>query len=1665
MKNKINNLIVLAILLIIIQATSFSREYKKPLFFNNTDEWMITNGPGGGFISDIVIDPNNSSIVYAVGAFNGIYKSTNGGGNWNLLKFPDASTASDLEISNSDPAILFSNYSNLSKSTDGGENWQECANGFGDTCSAQVIKIDPLDAENIYIAGARFSNNGIVVYKSENSGDDWTNITGNIDAPIGSSVSAIALAGNGKIFVGINDTELLDWHKGKIFYSDDDGGNWQEINFGQTEDRFIWSIIVNQKKLNQVWVTEGPLYNNWISMPWLYCSEDTGASWKSISPNSELGLDATQIRMLGASSDGNKLFLAGGEQLCCTDDIGNNFYSINLPDEIRRFDLSNIQSSPDNPSELFLPTGSGGVAYSQDNGSNWIQKNDGILATSINLLAPDPQDPGKIYSASWIGEGTFRTDDYGRNWTFLNSGGIVHPYSDELLVDPVEPNNVWFISDVPYIHKSSDYGNSWNTLNHPYQSETFNFASIYAMGQSSDDNTIYALNNGFGIFKGTRDAIGNSFDWEFLHLSDIDYSYSLAVVPDNSEIVFSGYSRKPFETKTMIRKSDDGGDTWETSLEIDSAEAVTSVIIDKNNTNNLYATSVGESGAVLWKSENQGDSWDKLNEYFNFTNIHSFAVSQSDSNIMFAGVWGGGTYKTTNQGMTWNKLENEESFSASAIAIDPNDADIIYLADRTKPIVYKSLNCGETWIEYFNAGNEYRRIMALTIDPTNTDRIFASAMKLTGPGKEGGLFKIQNGISTNINNSITKVPLTITIDPTDSSTIYIILHETGVFKSTDSGDSWFDISAIGSGLPEIGFNNLTIDPNNSDRIYLLGGSDFRFSTLESAGIDPDSVNAIYRSDNGGTTWENINRGILGEASGNIKSISFYNNQSDIIYIGTETGVYYTIDTCNSWEKSSGLSYTTLGGVALSGEKLFAYTRGAGLFLGSIQTDKSIVWESDSKINMPIYFAQLLKDCEDDSVIFASAYPGGIFKSYDNGATWQENNFGMTSFKVDDPLRQGYYAMAQSQSNSQILYLGIYEKGVYRSTNGGDVWYPINGTMWEMYNKKITSIAIDNLDENKVYVGSENGIYTTDNGGQNWTAINDGLTSLDIKTLFINSNNNLYAGTRGYGLYQWYNNYWMGHSGFGNWGVTWQMWDDRPMYQYTSLLIHPEDNSRMMIGTFPQGIYKSVDGGITWKESNIGWTNDGVFSLICHPENPEIVYAGTYNGINKSTDFGEHWEMWNEGIPPEQWVFSIDFDPTNSDIMYACSKNGENEGVGIDGFKGTVIKSTNGGESWTEITNGLKDGNGDINEEFYKIIVDHYDSDIIYLAGQEGGIYRSSNAGVSWELWTDGLGDVKPGTNGNNVTNTMVMSADHSLLYLGTAGSGVWRRMISPILPINKLNAKVENHNVILNWNFEDINSNLNQFNIYKSNSNFESLTGMSPIANTNDSTYTDNNILQGVAYYYAVTTKDNDGYENEHFYTLGPIVDKPLKIITTTIDTGFVGVEYNYLLESEGGIPPYSWEIISGILPTGLEINSDSSSILGIPEVDGNFNFQLQITDSDTIPTNDSVNYNLFINPAVAINTKTDIPTKFDLKQNYPNPFNNSTIIPFDIPQSCSAKFSIYDITGKIVYNIQNNYEAGRYEFEWYGIDNYGNQLASGIYFYMFDVGNFRQIRKLLILK
>ena len=101
-------------------------------------------------------------------------------------------------------------------------------------------------------------------------------------------------------------------------------------------------------------------------------------------------------------------------------------------------------------------------------------------------------------------------------------------------------------------------------------------------------------------------------------------------------------------------------------------------------------------------------------------------------------------------------------------------------------------------------------------------------------------------------------------------------------------------------------------------------------------------------------------------------------------------------------------------------------------------------------------------------------------------------------------------------------------------------------------------------------------------------------------------------------------------------------------------------------------------------------------------------------------------------------------------------------------------------------------------------------------------------------------------------------------------------------------------------------------------------------------------------------------------------------------------------------------------------------------------------------------------NSIIGINNISEIiPKTFNLQQNYPNPFNTSTIIKYSIPTESKVKILIYDVTGKLILMPVNFVQSsGEYSFSFEG-----NNLASGIYFYRFEAGEYTNIKKMILLK
>ncbi|MCH2192733.1 glycosyl hydrolase [Kordia sp.] len=226
----------------------------------------------------------------------------------------------------------------------------------------------------------------------------------------------------------------------------------------------------------------------------------------------------------------------------------------------------------------------------------------------------------------------------------------------------------------------------------------------------------------------------------------------------------------------------------------------------------------------------------------------------------------------------------------------------------------------------------------------------------------------------------------------------------------------------------------------------------------------------------------------------------------------------------------------------------------------------------------------------------------------------------------------------------------------------------------------------------------------------------------------------------------------------NAGTTWKsMFDGQVSYSIGCITLDPQNPEIVWVGTgenvggrhigYGDGIYKSEDGGKSWKNMGLK-KSEHLSKIIIHPTDSNIMWvasqgplwsSGGERGVYKSTDGGK---TWKRTLGDAEWVGATDMliDPRNPDLLYAATWQRHRTVAGyLGGGPGTAIhRSTDGGETWTKLTNGLPGSNmGKIG-----LAISPQTPDVIYAAieldRRKGGVYKSENKGTSWKKMSDAV---------------------------------------------------------------------------------------------------------------------------------------------------------------------------------------------------------------------------------------------------------------------------------------------------------------------------------------
>ncbi len=226
----------------------------------------------------------------------------------------------------------------------------------------------------------------------------------------------------------------------------------------------------------------------------------------------------------------------------------------------------------------------------------------------------------------------------------------------------------------------------------------------------------------------------------------------------------------------------------------------------------------------------------------------------------------------------------------------------------------------------------------------------------------------------------------------------------------------------------------------------------------------------------------------------------------------------------------------------------------------------------------------------------------------------------------------------------------------------------------------------------------------------------------------------------------------------NAGTTWKsVFDGEGSYSIGCLAIDPTNPEVVWVGTgenvsgrhvgFGDGVYKSLDGGGSWKRMGLE-TSEHIGKILVDPRDPDLVYvaaegplwsSGGERGVYKTTDGGGSWKQ-VLAVSPATGATDLAFDPRDPDVLYAAAYQRRRHVWSLlaGGPESGIYKSSDGGESWRELTNGLPEGDmGKIG-----LAVSPVDPDVVYATieadEEERGFYRSTNAGERWEKRSDYL---------------------------------------------------------------------------------------------------------------------------------------------------------------------------------------------------------------------------------------------------------------------------------------------------------------------------------------
>lgn len=681
----------------------------------------------------------------------------------------------------------------------------------------------------------------------------------------------------------------------------------------------------------------------------------------------------------------------------------------------------------------------------------------------------------------------------------------------------------------------------------------------------------------------------------------------------------------------------------------------------------------GSTGGGVWKTTDGGLIWENVSDgYFKRASVGAIAVSQSDPNVVYAGMGettirgnvshGDGVYKSTDKGQTWTHLGLAETRHIAKVRIHPQNPDLVYVAalghahgPNPERGIYRSRDGGKTW-EHIFFRSEKAGAIDLSLDPLNPRILYAAfweAVRLPHTLISGG-------------------------------------EESGIFRSTDGGDTWTEITRK-PGLPTglLGKIGITASPAQSGRVWAI--------------IEAED-GAIFRSDDEGEHWQRLSE------DGALRARPWY--YQHIIADPQDPQTLWVLNL-QAWKSSDG---------------------------GQTFTDV----DTPHGDNHDLWI-----DHENPARMIESN-DGGACISFNGGKSWSTiyNQPTAEFYHITTDTQVPYRIYGAQQDNTTI---SLPSRSPLAGITQSD-WYDIGGG-------ESGYIAVRTDDPNIVYAGNYQGLITRYDhrtrqsrniavwpelasgwgaGSQKyrfqWTAP-IALSPHDPNILYITGN---YA---------------------------FRSTDEGNSWQVISPDLTRNDSSRL-----------EASGGPITKDNTGAEYYGTIFAFAESPCQRGLLWAGSDDGlIHLSRDDGQSWEQVTpQGLP--EWALISIIEPSPSDpatayVAATCYK--------IDDFTPYLYKTRDYGKTWSKITSGIPEN------DFTRVIrADPVRAGLLF-AGTETGVYISFDDGALWQPLQLNL-PVVP------IHDLAIKDSD---LVAATHGRAFW--VLDDITPLREINEQAQKSPIYL----------------------------------------------------------------------------------------------------------------------------------------------------------------------------------------------------------------------------------------------------------------------------